>query len=291
MILGRLGRMAYVNTLPVDWGLVTSSLGKLVTIQRGTPTKLNRMMAEGQLDVSAVSSVAAARHADDWLVMDHLCIGCRGAVGSVILHSDRPVEELDGSTIAVTDASATAVKLLGVLLSGHWKVRAELVTQANPRGPRLLIGDAALKTAQSGNAQFVYDLGAAWRDYTGGDFVFGLWCVRREFAREHPEETRALYNVLKASRKHGRAEPEGVILEAAAVTGLPVPTIRDYFPKLVYDLDDSLWNGLTVFLRCLGFEPARLEKYAPEESYIAGRTTSAGRPHASGAATMGSRIL
>ncbi len=159
MILGRLGRMAYVNTLPVDWGLVTSPLAKLVTIQRGTPTILNRMMAEGQLDVSAVSSVAAAQHADDWLVMDHLCIGCRGAVGSVILHSDRPVEELDGSTIAVTNASATAVKLLEVLLSGHWKVKAQLVPQANPQGPRLLIGDAALKTAQSGSPGFVYDLG------------------------------------------------------------------------------------------------------------------------------------
>jgi chorismate dehydratase len=283
MILGRLGRMAYVNTLPVDWGLVTSPLARLVTIQRGTPTILNRMMAEGQLDVSAVSSVAAARHADDWLVMDHLCIGCRGAVGSVILHSDRPVEELDGSTIAVTNASATAVKLLEVLLSGHWKVRAQLVPQAHPQGPRLLIGDAALKTAQSGASGFVYDLGQAWRDYTAGDFVFGLWCVRRDFAAQHPQETRALYHVLGASRELGRAQMDGVIAEAARVMGLPDVTIRDYFPKLAYDLDDRLWNGLADFLRLLGYRPNCLEKYGDQVHHTAGHNAQRGLSLVSGA--------
>lgn len=291
MILGKLGRMAYVNTLPVDWGMVTGPLGKVVDIQRGTPTVLNRMMAEGRLDASAVSSVEAARHADEWLVMDHLCIGCRGAVGSVILHSDRPVEELDGSTIAVTDASATAVKLLGVLLSGHWKVKAELVPQVNPQGPRLLIGDAALKTAQSGMPGFVYDLGAMWRDYTGGDFVFGLWCVRRDFVREHPQEARALYHLLKASREQGRAEPEGVIFEAARVTGLPEPTIRDYFPKLVYDLDDRLWEGLTLFLRLLGFQPERLEKFTADEPYVPRRAAQTGLSRIPASATIGSGSL
>jgi chorismate dehydratase len=270
MILGRLGRMAYVNTLPVDWGLVSGPLGKLVSIHRGTPTILNRMMAEGQLDVSAVSSVAAARHADDWLVLDHLCIGCRGAVGSVILHSHRPVEELDGSCIAVTNASATAVKLLEVLLAGHWNVRAELVPQDNPRGPRLLIGDAALKTAQSESPGFVYDLGLAWQEYTSCDFVFGLWCVRRDFVKEHPEETRALYHVLKASRERGRAEPHGVITEAARVTGLSEATIEDYFPKLAYDLDDRLWKGLTAFLRLLGYRPDRLAKFGDGAPHAAG---------------------
>ena len=35
MILAKLGRMAYVNTLPVDWGLVKSPLGKLAHIVRG----------------------------------------------------------------------------------------------------------------------------------------------------------------------------------------------------------------------------------------------------------------
>lgn len=261
MILGRLGRMAYVNTLPVDWGLVNGPLGKLVQMHRGTPSDLNRLMAEGRLDLSPVSSVAAARHADEWLVLDDLCIGCRGEVGSVILHSDRPVEELDGRPIAVTNASATAAKLLEVLLAGHWKVKAELAPQDAPAGSRLLIGDSALKTAQSQSSGFVYDLGLEWRKYTGGDFVFGLWCVRREFAQEHPHETRALHQLLRTSYALGRVAAHRVAVEASRITGLPEATIRDYYRKLVYDLDDQLWTGLTRFLGLLGYGAARLERF------------------------------
>ncbi len=236
-------------------------LGQLVQIRRGTPTTLNRLMAEGRLDLSPVSSVAAAEHAEEWLVVDDLCIGCRGEVGSVILHSDRPVEELDGASIAVTNASATAAKLLEVLLARHWRVTAELLPQETPVGPRLLIGDAALKTAQSSLPGFVYDLGQEWRNFTGGDFVFGLWCVRREFAREHPEETWALYHLLQTSYALGRVGTVGVIAEASQVTGLSIPVVTDYFRKLVYELDGRLWAGLTEFLRLLGYGSNRLEKF------------------------------
>ena len=261
MILGKLGRMAYVNTLPVDWGLVNGPLGQLVQIQRGTPTTLNRLMAEGRLDLSPVSSVAAAEHAHEWFVVDDLCIGCRGEVGSVILHSDRPVEELDGASIAVTNASATAARLLEVLLAKHWKVTAELLPQEKPVGPRLLIGDAALKTAQSSSPGFVYDLGQEWRNFTGGDFVFGLWCVRRAFAHEHPQETWALYHLLRTSYALGQVEAAGVVAQASHVTGLPATVVTDYFRKLVYELDDRLWAGLTEFLGLLGFGSNRLEKF------------------------------
>jgi chorismate dehydratase len=258
MILGRLGRMAYINTLPVDWGLVTGSLGDAVDIRRGTPTELNRMLAEGSIDVSPVSCVAAAEHADDWLIVDHLCIGCHGAVGSVILHSDRPVEELHAARIAVTKASATAVRLLEVLLSNHWHVRAEFVPQDQPAEARLLIGDSALRTAQSGVAGHVYDLGQAWQDYTGGSFVFGLWCIRKEFVEDHPGKALTIGRLLEASHRMGRTALPDVITEAARTVELPQAIIERYFGQLVHELDDRLWAGLTHFLRLLGHDPARL---------------------------------
>ena len=261
MIIGRLGRMAYINTLPVDWGLVHSPLAKLAKVFRGTPTTLNRLLAEGKLDVSPVSSVAAIEHAEEWMVLDHLCIGCRGEVGSVILQSDRPVEELNGRSIAVTAASATAARLLGILLAQHWKVEVDLVGQDRAAPARLLIGDTALRTAQCGSAGFVYDLGLAWRDFTGQDFVFGLWCVRREFVREYPQETRALYHLLQTSYAMGRAHRDGVIAEASHITGLNGPTLHTYFEKLVYELDHGLWEGLIRFMNLLACGRDRLQIY------------------------------
>jgi chorismate dehydratase len=261
MIIGRLGRMAYVNTLPVDWGLVHGPLGSLVSVERGAPTTLNRLLAEGALDISPVSSVAAMENADEWLVLDGLCIGSRGAVGSVILYTERPVEELDGGTIAVTRASATAVRLLQILLQRHWQVSATLAPENGPATAKLLIGDAALQTASRPGSGFVYDLGQMWHDYTGEGFVFGLWCVRKDFVRARPVHARALYHLLHASYSLGRIDPEGVAAQAAAVTGLPDETIRTYFSKLVYDLDDGLRRGLRLFLDLLGSSPDRLETY------------------------------
>jgi chorismate dehydratase len=261
MMLGKLGRMAFVNTLPVDWGLAESPLGNLADIRRGTPTILNEMLANGELDISAVSSVAAAEHADEWLVLDNLCIGCKGEVGSVILHADRPVELLRGRTIACTSESATAVKLLRILLERYWKVETEFVKQNCQADARLLIGDSALKAAQSNSPGLIYDLGRVWKDFTGHDFVFGLWCVRKAFAAEYPEETRALYHLLETSYAMGRAEMPAVIAQAADITGLDTETIRDYFPKLVYELDEDLWAGLGLFLRLLGRNPDQLETF------------------------------
>jgi len=320
----RLGRMAYINTLPVDWGLVNGALAGLVTLHRGAPTTLNRLLAEGQLDASPVSSVAAAEHAADWLVLDHLCIGCRGEVGSVILQSDVPIEELEGRSVAVTAESATAARLLQVLLARHWKVQGQLtsdygttnvffngessflckkvstapeskksvsvqlasgqdievfgegrgealfIKSASPQShslPRLLIGDPALKIAQTDPSGFIYDLGQAWWDYTGLGFVFGLWCVRREFVADHPEETRMLCDLLRASRAKGVAENAKVVAEAARATGLAESKIKSYFTKLVYDLDDELWNGLNHFLGLLGYDPDLLQRLGEVEQW------------------------
>ena len=289
----RLGRMAYINTLPVDWGLVNGTLGDLVTVHRGTPTTLNHLLAEGHLDASPVSSVAAAEHADDWLVLDHLCIGSRGEVGSVILHSDVPIEELEGRYIAVTAESATGAKLLKMLLDRHWKVQAqltshngrssalsckeqsrELVLTKNgslscPSMARLLIGDPALKTAQLGPSGLIYDLGQVWRDYTGLGFVFGLWCVRREFVESRPDQAWMLYDLLRYSRAQGLAEAARVVAEAATITGLSESKIETYFRKLVYDLDDELWNGLNHFLGLLGYDPGLLHRFGDAEGCMA----------------------
>jgi chorismate dehydratase len=171
------------------------------------------------------------------------------------------VEELGGSSVAVTAASATAARLLEVLLARHWKVEVDLVAQDRVAPARLLIGDTALKAAQCGSAGFVYDLGLAWKDFTGQAFVFGLWCVRRAFVENHPQETRTLYHLLQTSYAMGRAHREGVIAEGSHITGLDGPTLHTYFEKLVYDLDHGLWEGLNTFMNLLGYGRDRLRTY------------------------------
>jgi len=150
---------------------------------------------------------------------------------------------------------------VAIQVARHWKVEVDLVAQDQPAPARLLIGDTALRAAQRGSAGFIYDLGLAWRDFTGHDFVFGLWCMRREFVREYPQETAALYHLLQTSYAMGRAHREGVVAEASHITGLDGPSLHTYFEKLVYELDHGLWEGLIRFMNLLGYGRDRLRTY------------------------------
>src|SRR5262249_39988935 len=95
----RVGRIPYVNCYPVygalDRGLVPFD-GTLVD---GVPTALNRLMADGQLDVSVVSAVEYARAWERYLLLPDLAISCDGPVRSVMLFSSRPAETLDGASV------------------------------------------------------------------------------------------------------------------------------------------------------------------------------------------------
>src|SRR2546428_3635891 len=88
----RLGRIAYINCFPVyraiDRGAVTVP-AELVT---GTPAELNELLVAGELDVSVISAVEYARHADLLPLLPEIGITSDGPVKSVALFSRRTVD-------------------------------------------------------------------------------------------------------------------------------------------------------------------------------------------------------
>lgn len=265
-ILGRLGRMGFINALPVEWGLEKGGLAEKVEIVSGPPTRLNALMEAGQLDVSAVSSVAALKNSADWLALPGPCIAGRGRVGSVFLVSSVPVAELDGRTIAATAASATSVRLLELLLERLWGVTAEIVPQVRPAPARLVIGDEALRRVHPRPPRWYYDLGQAWRELTGLGFVFGLWAIRRDFVKAAPRAARALVRLLEYSAEMGGTAGAPMVSLGAARVGLAEEIISDYYRTLVHRLDEDLKTGLKLFARWSGFDPRDLEYYDPLSS-------------------------
>src|SRR5438309_7588132 len=123
----RLGRIAYVNCYPVyraiDRGAVTVP-AELVT---GTPAELNELLVAGELDVSVISAVEYARHADLLRLLPQIGITSDGPVKSVALFSRRPVGQLDGRTVLLSDSSRTAVALLDLLCRDVRRGRSDLV--------------------------------------------------------------------------------------------------------------------------------------------------------------------
>ena len=136
----RVGRIPYINCFPVygaiDRGIVPLD-GRLIT---GIPTALNRLMADGALDVSVVSAVEYARDAKRYLLLPELGITSDGPVRSVMLFSKRPPSELGGHKVIVSRSSMTSVALLELLFENVWRCRPEFV-----------LGDAELSNASKTN--------------------------------------------------------------------------------------------------------------------------------------------
>jgi chorismate dehydratase len=261
----RVGRIPYVNCYPVygaiDRGIVPLS-AELVD---GVPTALNRLMAEGSLDVSVVSAVEYARHADRYLLLPDLAISCDGPVRSVALFSRRPASELDGRRVVVSRSSMTSVALVELLFENVWRATPQFVLGdaevsdvarfgSEPHDARLVIGDAALlltAARASGPAatyDYVYDLGAEWKSWTGLPFVFAVWVAQRATAGEQALGACA---ALRASRDWGLGHLGALADQAAAATGVDRRTCLEYLSGLDYGLSYAHLAGLTEFLRRL----------------------------------------
>ncbi len=245
----RLGRISYVNMAPVFFRLDAEAHEV-----QGVPTALNRQLISGELDIAPISSIEYARHADRLRMLPRLCVSSEGAVDSIQLVSKKPLEHV--RTVAVTPESATSVVLTKVLLP-----EASLVGFDDPADARLLIGDAALKSAFEDPTPH-YDLGRLWLERTGLPMVFAVWAAPEPAADGLLE----LQDALVASVRAARTEPETLAFEAAERYGYPAGFLARYFEKLRYSFGPRERAGLLTFLE-LAHEVGELER-VPELRFV-----------------------
>jgi len=175
----RIGHINYANCTPIFTAMHELFPSDAHQFVSGVPARLNSMLASGHIDLCPSSSIAFSMMPEKLLIMPDLSISSFGPVQSVLLFSKTAIEKLDGCTVMLSAESATSVNLLKILLKKRFS--ADCVFQStsitgievlNSADALLLIGDAALKAAQSDNDFFVYDLGELWFDWTGTPFVF-----------------------------------------------------------------------------------------------------------------------
>jgi len=227
----RLGRISYVNMAPVFYRLAAE-----VEEVQGVPTELNRRLLAGELDLAPISSIEYARNADRLRVLPRLCVGSEGAVDSIQLVSRKPLEQV--RSVAVTPESATSVVLTKVLLP-----EAEQLPLGEEADARLLIGDAALKSAFEDPTPH-YDLGRLWLERTGLPMVFAVWACPEPLCPGLSE----LEDALVDSVRLARAEPEQLAREASERYGYPAGFLARYFEKLRYRFGPRERAGLMSFL-------------------------------------------
>jgi chorismate dehydratase len=254
----RVGHIAFLNCVPLYWGLMQGGGLDPLTLHQDTPDRLNDALIAGELDIAPISVVPYLQHADELELLD-VAVGSDGPVLSVVIVSRRPLEGLDGATVALGATSRTGVALARMLLEERYGVRPAYRTMAPDLDAMLavadaavLIGDVALRaTADSPRRDdvTVFDLAAEWREWTGLPMVFAVWAARREYADRHPEEVRRVREAFTASRAAVAADIERVATEVAAGSNFSARELREYFSVLDFSLGERQRAGMAEFAR------------------------------------------
>ncbi|MDR0826506.1 MAG: menaquinone biosynthesis protein [Desulfovibrio sp.] len=247
----RMGRIAFLNVLPVYHALESGIIQHDYEIISAAPAELNRRMAEADLLASSVSCVEYARRSENYLLLSDLSISSDGPVRSVLFLSRTPLEDTWDKEILLSSQSHTSVLLLRMLLREVYGVEGINTCVGRPgsdieagRIPDafLAIGDEALRFGRHPAYPHRLDLGEVWKKHTGLPFVFGLWIARRDAGVDSPGR------LLRASRDWGLSHREEILRVAgAAYPYLSLSDLEDYFSCLEYSLGERELAGLELF--------------------------------------------
>jgi chorismate dehydratase len=195
-------------------------------------------------------------------------VGSDGPVLSVNLVSTRPLDQLDGTRVALGSTSRTGVLLARMLLRSRYGVTPEyfscppdLTQMLLEADAGVLIGDVALRALHEapGRGLEVTDLGLAWREWTGLPMVFAVWAVRRDFASAHPGVVKDVHGAFVRSRELCLTELDEAATAAARWEPFDAATLKTYFQALDFSLGERQLAGVREFARraaALGEAPA-----------------------------------
>ncbi len=181
----RIGKIPYLNSVLFFHPLEYHFSGRL-EFHPMVPSKLTNAVNEGEMDAGPVPLVTTWDIEDRYEPMGQLGISTTYQAGSIFLYARKPMRELDGATIGVTEQTSTSVRLLRALLTQKYGVNTTFAAIDREHNDAfLLIGDDALRHRNGVDGFPVQrDLGRVWRSWTGLPFVFARWVVRRDLPQD-----------------------------------------------------------------------------------------------------------
>jgi chorismate dehydratase len=239
----KVAAVSYLNTKPLLYGIERGDIINDIELIVDYPSQLAKSLQDGSIDL-ALLPVAAIPFVNNARIVSDYGIAADGNVVSVALFSQVPIEQVQ--SVYLDYQSRTSVKLAQVLLENHWKKEVEYkqatenyIDYINGSSAGVIIGDRALK--QLHNFEYVYDLSAAWKTYTGLDFVFAAWVANKEL----PADFISGFNAANAL---GLQHLDEIIAE----NPFPYYDLHTYFTENIrYYLDDDKKKGLAKFLEMI----------------------------------------
>jgi len=258
----KIGRIPYANLFPIFHYLDTHCNNSEYTFIKGVPSKLNKMLRAGELDISPSSSIEFLKNKNRYRILPWHSISSTGQIKSILLFSSVPLDELGGKTIAVSSESDTSVAMLKIILKEFCSLECKF-RKTDLRSVKnilssysavLHIGDTAMIEAQKlsalspqPSALFTYDLGELWYKYTGLPFVFALWVVRKKALDEKTELIKKLSSDLINAKKYADQNLSLIAKEAPQRKWISENDLVHYWNIISYNFTDKHLEGLRLF--------------------------------------------
>lgn len=249
-----IGKIKYSNVWPVFHHFDAASLPQASRLITEVPSKLNRQMLGGTLDISPVSSFAFGYGSERLLLLPDLSVSSDGPVNSILLFSRKPPEEIAGGTIALTNTSATSVNLLKIIMEKaygshptYWDSEPDLDAMMAKSDAALLIGDHAIQASWRDHGYIVTDLGEVWKRWTGYGMTFAVWAVQKPFAAANGDYLAEVCEAFGASKQKSLGDLEPLVAKGCRDIGGTPEYWRHYFGNLCYDFSEQRRKGLSIY--------------------------------------------
>lgn len=247
----------FINTAPIYESWKSRSIDPTWQLIEATPSRLNKMLAAGELDLGFVSSYEYCARPHLYRIFDDLSISANGSVGSVFLFSKVPFDQLSDCDILLSGQSDTSVGLIKIIVEQFIKVhprylRGEVESElASQCQAVLAIGDEALRLNSSGEYAYSLDLAEAWNRHTGLPFVFAVCAVREDFLAREPGIASAVHHTFHNCREEGRKNLESICRLAAPRIPMHPDECYTYLRAIEYDLGYRKKLALEKFFQYL----------------------------------------
>lgn len=204
------------------------------------PSDCAKKLLDGEVDLGLVP-VAIIPLLKESHIISTKCIGADGAVETVCLFSEVPLEEID--TILLDYQSRTSVQLVQYLAENKWNIKpnwksadTDFIKHIKGKTAGVVIGDRAFPLREK--FPFVYDLPEEWKEHNGLPFVFACWVSNRPLSEEFISAFDEALDLGLNNRK------EAVRQMANDKDGILVRYVQEV---ISYELDDKKRQAMKLF--------------------------------------------
>lgn len=241
----RIGAVSYLNTRPLLLGMELSPFCDSINLVKSYPAQIAQDLLDDTIDIGLVPVAIMPLLSNPQIVSKYV-IGTEGEVASVALFSQVPMDQIE--KVYLDYQSRTSVALAKLLIKNFWEKEVEFliategyINEISGTTAGIIIGDRAL--ASLNRFEHVYDLGLAWKAYSGLPFVFAAWVANKLIPSEFIE-------AFDAANEYGLKHLDEVIALIPATE--QVYDLHKYYTENIsYELTPEKRKGLEKFLEAL----------------------------------------